>query len=129
MQKYLDLLAKQMYDIALVRNKKCGTEIDTIGLLKHCATEVVEATESAVNFLRVSRLTNDGTDFEIGSATKTEALYKKDKEHFTSELADIIACVLIIAGKEGLDMTHAVTECLNKNRKRAEEGKHGVSVR
>ena len=123
MQQYLNILAKQMYDIALVRNKKEGVEIDTVGLLKHCAGEVVEATEQAVKFLRMSYVTNGGTDFSVACASKTEEQYKKYKESFASELADIIACALIIAGKEGLDVQRAVTECLNKNRKRAERGK------
>lgn len=122
MQQYLNILAKQMYDIALVRNKNEGIEIDTIGLLKHCAGEVVEATNEAVKFLRMSYVTNGGTDFDIACASKTEEQYKRYKEAFTSELADIIACALIVAGKEGLDIQHAVTECLNKNRKRAERG-------
>ena len=122
MQQYLNILAKQMYDIALVRNKNEGVETDTIGLLKHCAGEVVEATDEAVKFLRMSYVTNGGTDFDIACASKTEERYKKYKEDFTSELADIIACALIIAGKEGLDIQHAVTECLNKNKKRAEQG-------
>ena len=123
MQQYLNILAKQMYDIALVRNKNEGTEVDTIGLLKHCAGEVIESTEQAVKFLRMSYITNGGTDFSIASASKTEEQYRKYKEAFASELADVIACALIIAGKEGLDIQRAVTECLNKNRKRAEQGR------
>ena len=123
MQQYLNILAKQMYDIALVRNKNEGTEIDTIGLLKHCAGEVIESTEQAVKFLRMSYLTNGGTDFNIASASKTEEQYKRYKESFASELADVIACALIVAGKEGLDIQRAVTECLNKNKKRAERGR------
>lgn len=123
MQQYLNLLAKQMYDISLVRNKNEGIEIDTIGLLKHCAGEVVEATEQAVNFLRVSYLTDNGTNFDIGSKYMTEERYKSFKEKFSSELADIIACALIVAGKEGIDIQRAMTSCLNKNRERAERGR------
>lgn len=36
-----------------------------------------------------------------------------------SELADIICCVLIIAGKENIDMEYALTDCMVKNYKRA----------
>lgn len=122
MQNYLNVLARQMYDVALVRHQRCGAEIDTIGLLKHCATEVVEATEAAVNYTRLAALTDGGTDFDVAVPSKTEQLYRKDKELLSSELADIIACALIIAGKEGLDIQSAVTQCLNKNRKRAERG-------
>lgn len=123
MQQYLNILAKQMYDIALVLNKNEGTEVDTIGLLKQCAGEVVEATEQAVKFLRLTYVTNGGTDFSIGLPRKTEELYKKYKQSLSSELADIVACALIVAGKEELDIQRAVTECLNKNREHAERGR------
>lgn len=36
-----------------------------------------------------------------------------------SELADIICCVLIIAGKENIDMEYALTACMEKNYMRA----------
>ena len=42
------------------------------------------------------------------------------KKEFASELSDIICCVLITAGKEGIDIEKAVLDCIEKNRKRAE---------
>ena len=36
-----------------------------------------------------------------------------------SELADIVCCVLIIAGKENIDMEYALTACMEKNYMRA----------
>lgn len=72
---------------------------DTREILKHCATEVVEAAEEYAKFCFSA----------YGS-----------KEHFASELADIICCVLIIAGKEKIDIEEAINGCVEKNRKRAE---------
>jgi NTP pyrophosphatase (non-canonical NTP hydrolase) len=42
-----------------------------------------------------------------------------NKEIFASELADIVCCVLIIAGKENIDMEYALTTCMEKNYMRA----------
>ena len=39
---------------------------------------------------------------------------------FDSEIADIIACALIIAAKERFDIESALLQCLEKNKKRAE---------
>lgn len=69
---------------------------DTRSMLKHLATEVVEAVEA--NHIK----TMEG------------------QKHFASELADVICCCLIIAGKEKLDIERAVLDCIEKNRKRAE---------
>lgn len=71
-------------------------------LLKHCAGEVVEAM-SAYAKLKHSSLYCDR--------------YRAD---FKAELADIINCVLIIAGKECIDIEKALKECFTKNAKRAE---------
>ena len=75
------------------KDRKVST--DTIQMLKHTATEVVEATEA------YSKIASAEDDKQI--------------EHFASELADIVCCVLIIAGKEGLDMEKALTCCMEKN--------------
>lgn len=78
--------------------------VGTRAMLKHCATEVVEATEAY-------------------------AKYQADGEHhddyvypanFASELADIICCCTIIAEGEKIDLDQAVADCLEKNRLRAE---------
>ncbi len=78
---------------------------ETRKMLKHCATEVVEATEAYFNYL--------------------ESIYGDSEEEcekwFSSELADIICCVLIIAGKENIDIEQAINNCVEKNRKRAEK--------
>ena len=81
------------------KDRKVST--DTVQMLKHTATEVIEATEAFNNFyLHDSELDDQ-------------------KEKFASELADIICCVLIIAGKWSIDMEMALTECMEKNYYRA----------
>lgn len=84
---------------------------DTMSMLKHCAGEVVEATEA------YGRLCSARNDFEdIGMEAKDA-----DTSHFASELADIICCALIIAGKENIDIEKALLDCMERNRKRAEK--------
>ncbi len=82
---------------------------ETRKMLKHCATEVVEAMEAySISF---------GEHFSRPDYLTSEM----DLEQFTSELADIICCVLIIAGKENIDIEQAINDCIEKNRKRAEK--------
>lgn len=83
-----------------------NVSVETVRMLKHCATEVVEAME-AYSKLRY---------FPQLNANETDIIRKG----FASELSDIICCVLIIAGKEGIDIEKAVLDCIEKNRKRAE---------
>ena len=98
----LNDLSKMAYDNASKREAKDGkVSTDTMQMLKHTATEVVEATEAFHNYFLFD---NEFTDH---------------KGVFASELADIICCVLIIAGKEKIDMEKALTECMEKNYFRA----------
>lgn len=98
----LNELCVMAYENASKREAKDGkVSTDTMQMLKHTATEVVEATEAYNNYyLRDSEL----VDY---------------KSSFASELADIVCCVLIIAGKESIDMEKALTECMEKNYYRA----------
>lgn len=118
MQKFIDVLAKQMYESSLVRNKGMVKDVDIIALLKECSSNIVDVTQSATKYIRTSYLTEGGTNFNLGSPTKTEKMYKEDKEKFTKCIAENLANLLVIAGKEGLDMTHALTVCLNERHKR-----------
>ena len=94
----LNELCVVAYDNASKREAKDGkVSTDTRQMLKHCATEVVESAEAYNSWV-------DGV---------------ANKEIFASELADIICCVLIIAGKEEIDMEKALTECMEKNYHRA----------
>ena len=98
----LNELCVMAYENASKREAKDGkVSTDTMQMLKHTATEVVEATEAYNNYyLRDSEL----VDY---------------KGSFASELADIVCCILIIAGKESIDMEKALTECMEKNYYRA----------
>lgn len=90
------------------RRQQNGAKIktDIVSMLKHCSTEVVEATEAYSKLKYLPQL----------NANETEII-KKD---FASELSDVICCVIIIAGKESIDIENAVLDCIEKNRKRAE---------
>ena len=96
----LNELCVMAYENAAKREAKDGkVSTDTMKMLKHTATEVVEATEAYLDH---------------GYINKTQA-----KRVFASELADIVCCVLIIAGKENIDMEYALTACMEKNYYRA----------
>ena len=101
--KMLDLnkLCKVTLNNANLRNKNGGhIKTDTRSMLKHTATEVIEAMEAYTAY------TYEMDNFQ--------------KPHFESELADIVCCCLIIAGKENIDIEKAILGCIEKNRKRAE---------
>lgn len=101
----LNELCKVTLNNAELRNKNNGhIKTDTRSMLKHCATEVVEAVEAYIK--AQWQLNRNETEIEMG--------------HFSSELADIICCCLIIAGKENIDIENAIKDCIEKNRKRAE---------
>ena len=83
-------------NIAEARQKNgANINIDTEHMLKHCATEVVEAMEAYAN------------RYEFGNG------------YFEAELADIVSCVLIIAAQEHINIEQAILDCTEKNRKRA----------
>lgn len=90
-------------------------------MLKHTATEVVEAAESYSLFKQMKDITSDGTDYEGFEEPDTVCeSYCSSKKHFSSELADIVCCCMIIAAKENIDLEQAIFECMEKNRKRAD---------
>lgn len=104
----IDLIAlsKTAYEIAEQRQKNGGNiKTDTQSMLKHCATEVVEAME-ALTFYKNANVCDEG-----------EEICRKE---FISELADIICCVLIIARREVVDLEQAINDCIEKNKMRAE---------
>lgn len=95
----LNEMARKMLEVA----KKRDPSTSPIKLLKHCATEVVEATEVFIRTLYCSE----------------DSLYRH-REEFASELADVISCVLIISAHENLDINAALQKCYKKNLARAE---------
>ena len=116
---------------SIVRNiaearQKNGANIntDTVHMLKHCATEVVEAMEAYVNYSALKQLGDMTKDGEVmfEGLEEPDAAYQafcEDRKRFSSELGDIVSCVLIIAAQECIDIEKAILDCTEKNRKRA----------
>lgn len=107
----LNDLAYKMRNVAYVRKMNGGkVDTDTMAMLKHCASEVVEATEvySALDSAINDKLEDERNIIEI-------------QEDFEAELADVIACVLIICANEPtIDIEKALQKCFEKNLARAE---------
>ena len=84
----LDEMAENMFNVALQRQKN-GANISTnpLTMLKHCATEVVEATEAYSRVKFLPQLNRNEQEIEM--------------ESLAGELADIIACALIISDNLG----------------------------
>lgn len=96
----LNGLCKTAFEIAKARQENgSNVNVYTPNMLKHCATEVIEAMEAYTNSM---------------------IRYGSINQQFADELADIICCVLIIAGREEIDIEKAVNGCIEKNRRRAE---------
>mgnify|MGYP002518028777 FL=1 len=103
----LNEIAKANYETARKRQENgANISVETRAMLKHCATEVVEAMEAYTRMDSYPQL------------NKPEQEIFKD--HFASELADIICCCAIIACEENIDLDKTIADCLDKNRKRAE---------
>lgn len=98
----LNELSKQAYITAKKREIN-GANIKTepIPMLKHCATEVIEATEAFCD------LSYELTD--------------EYEEKFQDEVADIMVCCLIMSGYMMFDIEKALNRVMEKNRLRAEK--------
>lgn len=92
------------------RREANGAKIDyhTLPMLKHCAGEVIEATEAYVDYAAALERNKETEENTSGA-----------EEAFASELADVICCVLIISANENIDIEEAVCKCMLKNAKRA----------
>lgn len=112
-------------NIAEARQKNgANINTDTVHMLKHCATEVVEAMEAYVNYSALKQLGDMTKDGEVmfEGLEEPDAAYQafcEDRKRFSSELRDIVSCVLIIAAQECIDIEKAILDCTEKNRKRA----------
>ena len=124
----LNELAREMYRVAEKRRSNGafeGKENNPVNLLKHCATEIVEASLAADSYVALKNMADmSKTDLEerwpgIEEPDAAEESFQEYKSQFISELSDIVACVLIIMGEEGFDVEKALTECLEKNTARA----------
>ena len=98
----LNKLSTEAYITAKKRELN-GAKIkaDTISMLKHCAGEVMEATEAYCDF--VYEMTDEY------------------EEKFQDEVADIMTCCLIISGYMKFDIESALNRVIEKNRLRAEK--------
>lgn len=111
----LNELAINAYDTARKREENgANIKTDTRSMLKHCATEVVEAMEAYHYWQNEIPKEIDDMDLSI------DDMVSKHRADFEGELADIIACVLIICGKEHIDIEQALEQCVKKNKDRAE---------
>lgn len=83
--------------------KQRGFNTDMLSTLKHCAGEVVEATEAYTQFGYVAN--SDRT--------------KAKKEAMGQELADVIICALTASAELGFDIEKYIEEAMQKNARRA----------
>lgn len=110
------------------RREANGAKIDfhTLSMLKHCAGEVIEATEAYAKYRDIKNLAEDLTATDLDEKWESqeepdtcEEYYKECESEFASELADVICCILIISANENIDIEEAVCKCMLKNAKRA----------
>lgn len=99
----LNDVAKQAHTLVELR----GYKTDAISCLKHCAGEVVEATEAYMDFAPASSL-NDAISVLL-----------KVREEFAMELADIIICALTASAEYHIDIEEAINKSMQKNARRA----------
>lgn len=108
----LNKMAKDALSIALKREEKNQIKGDTISILKHCAGEVVEATEAYFLLKHLEGLNDKSVDFEY---VKSHA-----ETNFADELSVIITCALIAVAQEGIDIEAALRRVQEKNKRRVE---------
>lgn len=94
----LNDMAKKMLEVAKIRDPATNQ----MRMLKHCATEVAEATAVYASTTCCDDISRPVCD-----------------EGFASELADIISCALIISALHNLDINAALQKCYRKNVERA----------
>lgn len=104
MSEYLNDVARRMNDIAHMRERNGGSvKTDVNSMLKHCATEVIEAQHA----------------YDRCGVALSIQEYDDNRTRFADELADIIACVLIISAESNVDIEKYVNRCVDRNEKRA----------
>lgn len=92
----LNEAAENAYKSALQRQHN-GADVKVAEILKHCAGEVIEAQEAFILW-------------------KYDA---HDPVKYAEELADVIICALIAAGRDEIDIEKAVNEKMQINAQRA----------
>ena len=109
----LNDMATEMLCIAREREINGGIKSDSKSLFKHMATEVIEAEEAF--FFFDNEIPQVPGDIHL----PPDELRQEKRKTLGGELADVIACVLIICARENIDIEKAVSDCLEKNKKRA----------
>lgn len=97
--------------------------VDTHTLLKHCATEVVEAARVYTNVEMSEGIKKRvAADDELPDGTLEEAssFFAQFHERFAGEVVDVVMCALIIAAQEEIDIEEELRKRLEKNKRRAE---------
>ena len=86
-----------------------------------------ETAFSTFNKIRIKNLAENLTATDIEEKWESqeepdicEEYYQESRKHFISELANIISCCVIIAGKEGFDLEQALNDCYERNKLRSE---------
>lgn len=107
----LNELKKETLRIAKKREENWAfAKTNSFEMLKHCATEIVEATQAYSEYAFIK---------ELGVRYSTHNL--------SSELADVIVCVLNVAELEKIDIEKALLDCVEKNRNEAK--KSGINCK
>ena len=125
----LNELCKMAYENTCKRAEhEPGIKMGTMEALKHCAGEVIEATEAYINYREIKNLADDLTAKDLDEKWEgqeepdvCEEYYQECRARFCSELADIICCVLTICGYANIDIELALTKCMEKNFKRGKQ--------
>lgn len=123
----LNDIAKKALSTAIKRQaNEAKIDHNTLPMLKHCAGEVIEATEAYAEYRNIKNLAEDLTATDLDEKWESqeepdtcEEYYKECKSKFASELADVICCILIISANENIDIEEAVYKCMLKNAQRA----------
>lgn len=118
----LNEFCKKSFIVAKARQDNGGKiDVDPGKMLKHCATEVVEAMEAYYPYKVCAEYTSNGTCYDgLDEPDVAEQSYRESKEDFESELADIVSCCAIIAGNLGIDLEDALVKCYQRNKLRSE---------
>lgn len=95
------------------KREEHGVKADSKSLFKHMATEVIEAAEAF--FFFDNEIPREPGDIYL----PINDLKMEHRQALAGELSDVIACALIIAANENIDIENALKSCLYKNQRRA----------
>ena len=100
----LNGLAKESHEIS----KKRGLPYSAMNNeqnLKHAAGELIEAAFACAFYK---------------STVKQSPAEKNARRLFADELMDVVACIMIVAHSEGIDIEESLLKCIEKNKKRTQ---------